>query len=246
MKKLTHKNQSGFAILEVLLIIVLVAAVTGIGYYVYNQRKTTHSSTESSQTGTQAEMLPSNLTGLIQFSEAQKIAADANPTDTVIRVTLETEEGKPVYVITFKSGKKVLVDAKSGTIVTKKQAEAEKNKQELTSNSTADVISVSEAKAIIAKIAGDRSIKQIELEDEDGTLIYSAELSDGSKVVINAVSGAVISKPAEKKSSSKESSNETSSSSKTEDSKSSSNDSNDSNSGDGGSGGGSGDSSGHN
>ncbi|HLG91185.1 MAG TPA: PepSY domain-containing protein, partial [Candidatus Saccharimonadales bacterium] len=60
-------------------------------------------------------------------------------------------------------------------------------------DSLANVKSADEIRTIAADDLGSATIVGIELDDEDGTLVYKVKLSDGRVLIFNALSGAAIS-----------------------------------------------------
>jgi hypothetical protein len=190
MKKQNRGNDSGFAVVELLLILVLLAGITGVGYYVYSQRETTQrANTEEVAQVEQAETLPEDLNEVIEVKEVIDAVEQENPEDPIVDIDLESEDSTIMFIVKLKSGKSLYVDAKSAAIVRTKNG-TPSNQASLPA-SLGSLISVAEAQKIaLAKYPEGRIVK-IELELDDGKWEYEVKFLSGIKVEVSAEDGTV-------------------------------------------------------
>ncbi len=245
MQKINKEN--GFTVPHILLFLLVLGFVGGAGYYVYNQNSS-KSSTNSQETQTETKKestLPTDLTGLKTADEIRTIAGADLGTATIVSVELEQEDGGLVYKVKLSDGKILFFDAKTGTATTKEKVKDDGVENEADDDDSASIpggfvagISVDQAKTTAQGTLPGKTVKKVELEPENGVMVYSVRFTDGSRVDVNATTGAVV--RTENKSAPASGSTST-----TPSSDDSSNDSNDDSSG-GGSGGNSGSGSGHN
>lgn len=232
-------TQTGFALLHFLPVILAVAVVGFAGFQVYdNQQKPKVVNSEADvKTSTLLSPLPPNL---LSVDKVKELALSQKPTLSIVGVELENEDGTLVYKVKLSDGTKLAFNALTGTVYTK-DVENEIDGTAALPADLSTLIGFAKAREIALARMPNATVHKIELESEEGKLVYSVRFTDESRVDVNATDGVVVrTKPAKK--------TETKPHSKTDDSSSSeSNDSeNDSSSGDdSGSNSGSG-SSGHN
>ena len=187
--KASKQNESGIAHIG---LILLAVAVIGVGSLVYWRVSNTKSKTQANvaETNRQEQItpLPDNLQGLKTQEEIKQIAGTSTGVD-VVSLVLESKDGSFVYKIVLSNGKKLVIDAQSGKVLS----------QETTDVAESDKIPA----GVQVKISSDQAykiaaskhsspIKTIEMETEDKKVVYKIEYKDGSKIEIDATTGAVL------------------------------------------------------
>lgn len=179
-------NQKGFSAVEVLIVIAVIGVLGFSGYYVANRNsddaQLSVDSTESVET---LEELPTDLEGLKTIDEIEGIAG-VSDTVSILSYKLESSDSKTEYVIILSNGKKLVIDAVSGEVLSEETTDVNSY-----SGNVAVNISLKEAYALAASRYSS-PIKDIEFETEDTKATYKVEYADGSKVEIDASSGSVI------------------------------------------------------
>lgn len=189
-----RKNTHGFAHTLALLSLVVVLGVGSVGYYVYNKTKENANNSEVSETEVKQEVpLTADLTGVKTIDEIKTAAAGDIGTNAIRSIELELEDGTLVYKVTL-SDKTVLVfDAKTAAqVTTTKATEAEFEVDDNLPANTSTVISADKAKEVAQAAQPGKTITKIELEMEEGKLVFSVRFSDKSRVDVDATTGAVV------------------------------------------------------
>lgn len=134
--------------------------------------------------------LPKNLEGVISISAMKTIAAIDVPTgSTITEVELENEDGVVLYKVKFSDGTFRLYDAKTGARHTAT------DNVEVNNTVPGDFvasISLQRARDIASQQRPGKTIIKIELEKEDGVVVYSVRFSDDGRVDVNASNGNVM------------------------------------------------------
>lgn len=133
--------------------------------------------------------LPSNLDGVKTVEEIKAIASADSQGKSISSVELENEEGTLVYKVKYSDGTYRLYDAKTGQAFVK-IGEIEKDSN-VPANFVAGV-TLQQARDIAASKRPGQAIYKIELEVENGVVIYSVKFADGGKVYVNASNGTVV------------------------------------------------------
>lgn len=192
MKKQTKLEESGLAHLAVLVVLV-IAFVGGIGYYVYSQNKSTSLSSNSQSEIESEDLIEELPSDLLPIDKVKEIAANNNTTDaTITGIQLEGEHGALVYLVRYSDGGNLLINAQTGEQITGlKVDEDEDESDNLPANFTV-VISIAKAYEIAKQQNPDGKIKQIELENEDEDVVYKVKFQDDTRVIINATDGSMV------------------------------------------------------
>lgn len=134
--------------------------------------------------------LPENLGDVLSLEDIRKLATIDTPSGaTITQIELENEEGSVVYKVKFSDGSYRLYDAKTGLAFNKVEA------IEVDSTVPAGFvagISIQEARDIAAARRPGQTVIKIELETEEGVVVYSVRFGDGSRVDVNANDGNVL------------------------------------------------------
>jgi uncharacterized membrane protein YkoI len=144
---------------------------------------------------------------VLSADEAKAAAEAAQPGTKAVKVELESEDGFLVYDVELDNGMELTIDAGDGTVLLTEQEDPPLKgslpvDEALTEGlSDADeaailqeqaVLSANEAKtAAEAAQPGTKAIK-VELESEDGFLVYDVELDNGMELTIDAGDGTVL------------------------------------------------------
>ncbi len=220
------KNEQGIAHIAVLA--VVVAALIGVsGYYVSTKQPKSSSVKNStslvSSRSTLAAPLPADL---LSTDKVKELALAQKPGTTVLGVQLESEDGVLVYKVKLSDGSTLSFNAQTGAAVTAADDTELDGAATLPANQTA-TIDFAKARAL-ALAAHPGTVQKIELENEEGSLVFSVRFTDGARVAINAVDGSVVRNQSSKDSpstSSKQSDDSSNSSSNSDNSGSGSHDS---------------------
>lgn len=133
--------------------------------------------------------LPSDLAGVISIEEIKVAALSDVPGGDIIGVELEQEDGVLYYKIKFADGTYRLYDAKSGEVVINKDG------VETDESVPADFvpgISIERAVEIAKSSRPGVKVEKIELESENGVIVYSVRFVDDSRVDVDATNGSVL------------------------------------------------------
>lgn len=180
-------KQKGFSAIEGLLIVFVIAVIGAASFYVSNRSNDGDAqlSVDSSESSELKEELPTNLDGLKTIEEIEAIAG-VSDTVSIIGYKLESSDSGSEYVITLSNGKKLVIDAVSGEVLSEESTDVSSSSSNIAVN-----VSLKEAYAI-ASSRYDSPIKEIEFELEDNEATYKIEYRDGSKVEIDATSGTLV------------------------------------------------------
>lgn len=132
--------------------------------------------------------LPSDLASVLSIDDIRAIAVAEITDATVTGIELEREDGVLVYKVKFSDGSFILYDANSGEKLNKNQLEVDES---VPAGFVAG-ISLQDARTIAQNERSGATITKIELEVEDGIVVYSVRFSDGDRVIIDATNGTII------------------------------------------------------
>ena len=181
-----NKDESGIAHLGLILLVVAVVGVVGVGYWRVSSTKKSQS--HLTDTTEQTQALPQNLQDLKTLDEIGQIAGVTDST-SIIKFVLESKDGGYVYKVILSNGKKLVIDASTGKVLSEETTDVSED------DKIPAGVQVTVSPADAYRIAAQKSsspIKSIEMEVEDKKVVYKIEYRDGSKIEINAVGGAVI------------------------------------------------------
>ena len=194
------KNKKNKILIPALAAAILVGGGFSIANATAPQDKPATEAAEENDDQSQAELAKQ---AKITEEEATKAALEKVP-GTVKEVELEDEDGTIVYgievVSTDGTQKEVKVDAKTGKVVKVEdddEKDGEKKDEEENPVELAKQAKITEeeaTKAALEKVPG--TVKQVELEDEDGTIVYGIEVvsTDGTQkdVKVDAKTGKIV------------------------------------------------------
>ncbi len=135
--------------------------------------------------------LPQNLSELLSVEEMRTLAgADTPAGSSITQIEIENEHGTVLYKVKFSDGSFRLYDAKTGLAYVDAVSGVESNLT-VPAGFVAG-ISVQQARDIAAAQRPGKTITKIELETEEGVVVYSVRFADDARVDINAANGAVV------------------------------------------------------
>ena len=185
-----QKDQRGVAHLAFMGIIV-AALVVMVGVYVakQNQPKKTSSSVSSETLSTElAEPLPSTL---LNIDKVKSLAATDAPNIVLAGIELQKDDGKLIYEVKLADGSHLYYDASTGAKITNINNDDETEESTLPPNLDLK-IDFAKAREIALAKKTDSAVKKIQLEVEDGVVVFSVRFSDGTRIDINAIDGTVV------------------------------------------------------
>lgn len=134
--------------------------------------------------------LPANLDDVLSVAQIRDKAVADQPTGaSITQIELETEEGSVVYKVKFSDGSFRLYNARTGELFVKNEV------AEVDSTVPAGFvagISLQQARDIAVAQRPGQTVIKIELETEEGVVVYSVRFADGSRVDVNATNGTVV------------------------------------------------------
>lgn len=190
MKK--QNDQSGFTIIEVGLIVLVVGLVGLVGWRAYdaNFNKPQQNNSLTEEVSTEQELLSADLVELAELPVITEAAVQDKPGVTVVHIELEQGEGGLFYKAQLSDGTVVVFNARTGALV-KTLQNTELSDEVLP---VAFDAGIGFAKALeIAKAEKPNSKAfKIELELEDGVVVYSVRFTDKARVDVDAKTGAIV------------------------------------------------------
>lgn len=196
-----NKEQQGFTVPHILIFLLVLGFIGGTGYYVYSQNdgKKSVNSQETTQETKKELTLPTDLTGLKTADEIRTIADGSLAGATIVSVELEQEDGGLVFKVKLSDGKILFFDAKTGAPMTAEQVKDDGPETEAEDDDSSSIpagfvagITVDQAKATAQGTLPGKTVKKVELEPENGVMVYSVRFTDDSRVDVNATTGAVV------------------------------------------------------
>ena len=135
--------------------------------------------------------LPQNLDGVLAIEEMTVLAQNDAPVGaTISKVEIENEHGVVLYKVKFSDGSYRLYDAKTGLPYVDTSAGVETD-ESVPAGFVAG-ITLQQARDTAAAQRPGKTITKIELETENGVVVYSVRFSDDGRVDVNATDGSVV------------------------------------------------------
>lgn len=185
--KTTYNNQKGFSIIEILIVVAVLGLVGFIGFrFIDNQQD------KSNQLNNES-VLPESLTEVKSIDEIITLAALDIATRDVLAVELEQKDEGLVYSIKLGDGTKLVFDALTGNKVLLKSSDGVE-----TDDDTPLPVGFKPGITLGAAVQTAKTqrvgkfVEKVELEVEDGIVVYSVRFSDEGRVDIDATTGSVL------------------------------------------------------
>lgn len=189
-----NKNQNGFSHLAIILIIAVIGVIGVAGWRVMDKNRSAKSN--QSQSVLSQDVLPGDLAGIKPIGEILTAAQTEIGERKVIQIELNQEDLALIYEITLKDGSTLVYDAKTGEKLTISVKDTDNEKDDdgddplpagfKPSVSLQDVLS--KAKAEHPGI----EVRKVELEVEDGVVVFSVRFVDKFRVDIDAADGSIL------------------------------------------------------
>lgn len=185
-------TQSGFGHVEILIVIVIIAVIgfTALRVIGANNDNSNNQASISDQEDQPAvDELPSDLSTIKPLAEIQELAKTDAADSNVLGIGLEVQDGRIVYIVHLTSGQVLVYDAITGEAV-RLTDDKIKDGEAIPVDFIAG-ISIQQAIDIAKQKRPDSKLKKVEIEVEEGIVVYSVRFSDDSRVDINAADGTI-------------------------------------------------------
>lgn len=133
--------------------------------------------------------IPTNLDGVKSIDEIRSLALTDVPNGTIVGIELEQEDNGLVYKVKFADGSVRLYNAKTGANLT---ANSGVETDDSVPAGFTPSVTLVDARAIAQAQRPGQTITKIELESENGVIVYSVRFSDGGRVDVNATDGSIL------------------------------------------------------
>ncbi len=190
--KHTKLNQSGFSHLIVAAILLLVGVIGFSAWRVVN-KKQANNEASSSISSAQQTPLPDDLSALKPIDEVIGLAAQEIGTRLIAVVELEHENGVLVYSIKLNDGTVLIFNAQTGARLQLSSADSpETDKDKPLPANFKPAVTIQAAVQTAKEKRPNQAVSKVELELEDGIVVFSVRFADKSKVDVDALTGAVL------------------------------------------------------
>lgn len=185
--KITHKDQNGFTIIEILIVVVVLGIVGFVGWKFMDSKQQ-----NTSQLNNQA-VLPESLADIKPIDEIIALAASEIGTRQVLAAELEQEDEGLVYLIKLSDGTVLVFDAKTGNKVQLKSNDSAKSDEDKPLPvGFKPVVTIAAAVQTAKTQRVGKAVEKVELEVEDGIVVYSVRFGDDGRVDIDATTGNIL------------------------------------------------------
>ena len=182
------KNESGIVHLA-LIVAVVVGVVGGTGYMVYKAQGQSSAKNDAAvvPASTLAATIPADV---LSADKVRALATAQQPNTAIVGVQLENEHGTLLYKVKLADGKVLTFNAKTGAVVTNTAATELEGTANLPASTTTGITFAKAREIALAQKTG--TVQKIELETEEGVLVYSVRFTDGARVDVSAADGTVV------------------------------------------------------
>ncbi len=185
---MSHRNQAGIAhLIPLIAVVFILVAVAGV-YVVKNQPDKPLTSQSTIESPSLNQPIPADL---LPVSKVRELTAVEKPDAVVSSVELDNEDGIFVYKVKLADGSVLRFNAKTGAISNKTDKVESENKATLPVGSQPSVNFDKAREVALARNPGG-TIAKIELESEEGLLVYSVRFVDDARVDVSAANGSVV------------------------------------------------------
>lgn len=157
-------------------------ALVGTGAYAYSAH------TSKNELLREVE-LPSDLSGVLSVDEIRNLAGLGLASGvTITGVELEQEDQGLVYKVKYSDGTFKLYNATTGELIGNTSLEVD----ETVPAGFVAGVTIETARATAQGVFPNKSIRKIELDTENGVVVYSVRFTDDSRVDVSAQDGSVV------------------------------------------------------
>lgn len=185
-----QNNQSGFSIVEIAIVVVVVAIVGLLGWKFYDAKFNQAQVDNAVDKANTADIVPEALAEITDIKTIQQSALADKPGVTVVHMELEQSGSGLVYKAQLSDGTVTVYNARTGAHV--RSGVAREKTTEVLPTDLSTGISFAKALEIARAEKPGSKVYKIELEREAGVLVYSVRFSDKARVDVNAQSGAIV------------------------------------------------------
>lgn len=183
MKSIDNK---GFGHVEIIVAALVLVTIGTIGTISYNRMQKNKDVASLSS----LEPISADAKDLISVDKIKEIAALKQDSPSVTGLELAQKDGVLVYEIKLSNGKVLVLNAKTGAEVSFKDV-TDEDIAEISSDIKVTVGFEKVLQLVSAQYPG-KQIAKIELEFEDGILLYKVKFKDGSRILVSSADGSVI------------------------------------------------------
>jgi len=192
------KRQSGFTIVEIGIGVVILVVIGLLGWKFFSSMQSNSQKDGVAQSVQTSDIDPAKLTDLADIATIQKSALEGKEGAKVTGIQLKTEDGKLVYQATLSNGSVLTFDATTGTKLSEEQETADDAGESLPANFSGG-IGLARAVEVAKTTVPNSAVRELELEEDDGLLVYRIKFANEAQVDVNATTGAIIRSKAAKK-----------------------------------------------
>lgn len=185
-----HDKQRGFSLPHILALLAIVAGVGGVGYWVYTNDKDNKSLSSQNADATVAliDEIPGNL---LTVQKVESLAGEDKPGVRIASIKLEKNGEVLVYIVRLSDGAKLIYNAQSGTKIAGAKVDVDDDGEDLPANFSVAVDIAKAYETALAQNPGGK-LKSVELDNENGKLVYKFQFSTGSEIKISASDSSVV------------------------------------------------------
>lgn len=188
-----NTKSRGFAAVEFVLIVAVVVLIGGGLFYVYSKSSNNSKVANTTETETtELKALPDDLAGILTLEKIQELVEQEAPNTSVKAVELGVEDGVLVYIVGLSDGSQLAFDATSGEKVAVAKASDDEDEEQHTLTDLTSKVSLANAVSIARAQHPGVDVRKVEIEQEDGILVYSVRFTDKARVDVDANNGSVI------------------------------------------------------
>lgn len=185
-----QNQQSGFSILEIGIVVVVVAVIGFLGWKFYDTKVNQSKVSNAAEKTETIDMVPEALSELADINTIRDDAIADKAGVTVVHIELEQSGDSLVYKAELSDGTVTVYNARTGARV-RSLAAAEKTTEALPANLATGIGFARALEVARAEKPGGKVYK-IELELEGGVVVYSVRFTDKARVDVNAQDGSIV------------------------------------------------------
>jgi len=147
----------------------------------------------------------SSITAKITQQQAEQAALAASPGNTIDHTSLQDQNGTPVYDVDFTNGGGVLVNGDTGAVITVEAAGQDQGGHggrggfgghrggaDQAALAAQAKVTRQEAEQAALKASPGNTVDHSSLQDQNGTIVWDVDFTNGGGVLVNAQTGATV------------------------------------------------------